>query len=86
MGTLLQEIVDGIDAQYRPQPEQVRKGRETLQVQGLFGTFTLSRDYYYHPGKHQGHYPAEAALGLEGSYTPALARRLCLERADENSY
>jgi hypothetical protein len=57
-----------------------------VQIQGIFGHFELQRDYYYHAGKHQGHYPADAALGLEGGYTPALARLLCLEGADEASY
>src|ERR1700716_2404488 len=45
-----------------------------------------SRDYYYHEGKKLGHYPADAALGLEVCYTPALARLMCLEGADETSY
>ena len=35
----------------------------------------------FHPG-----YPADAALGLEGAYTPALARLICLEGADETGY
>jgi hypothetical protein len=55
-------------------------------VQCLFGTFPLARDYYYHPGKHQGHSPADAALGLEVGYTPALARLICLEGADAPGY
>ena len=61
---LLQQAADQIDAAYQPKPGQVRKGRETLGVQGIFGSFPLSRDYYYHEGKKQGHYPADAALGL----------------------
>lgn len=56
------------------------------RVEGIFGTFELKRDYYYHEGKKQGYYPADAALGLEGGNTPALARLLCLEGADETSY
>jgi hypothetical protein len=52
----------------------------------LFGSFELRRDYYYHEGKKQGHYPADAALGLEIGYTPALAKLLCLEGADETTY
>lgn len=86
IGWLLQQAAERIDAAYQPQPGQVRKGREKLQVQGLFGHFELTRDYYYHPGKKQGHYPADAALGLAGAYTPALARLICLEGADESSY
>jgi hypothetical protein len=83
---LLQQAADRIDAAYQPKPGWQRKGRAPLTVDCIFGFFTLERDYYYHPGKHQGHYPADAALGLEGSCTPALARLVCLEGADEASY
>lgn len=86
VGFLLQQAADRIDAAYQPRPGQQRKGRETLQVAGIFGTFELQRDYHYHAGKHQGHYPADAALGLEGDQTPALARLVCLEGADATSY
>jgi len=83
---MLQQAAERIDANYQPKPREVNKGRETIQLQGIFGSFPLSRDYYYHAGKAQGHYPADAALGLEGSYTPALAKLLCLEGADEETY
>jgi hypothetical protein len=86
VGDLLQGAANRIDAQYQSKPGEERKGREPLQVQCLFGTFLLQRDYYYHPGKKQGHFPADAALGLEGGNTPALARLVCLEGADEASY
>ena len=86
VGLLLQQAADRIDAQYQPQPGQVRKGRETASFQGIFGVFELSRDYYHHAGKKQGHFPADAALGLEVGYTPALARLMCLEGADESGY
>jgi hypothetical protein len=86
VGHLLQAAADRIDAAYQPKPGQVRQGRVPSEVQGLFGRFPLVRDYYYHAGKQQGHYPADAALGLEVGYTPALARILCLEGADESSY
>jgi hypothetical protein len=86
VGFLLQAAADQIDAAYQPKPGQQRKGRETRQVDGLFGSFPLARDYYYHAGKEQGHYPADAALGLERGQTPALARLVCLEGADESSY
>ena len=52
----------------------------------MFGSFPLERDYYYHQGKSQEHYPADAALRLESGHTPALARLICLEGADESSY
>ena len=83
---LLQAAADQIDAAYQPRPGQHRKGRQALQVEGIFGSFPLQRDYYYHPGKKQGHYPADAALGLEGACTPALAKLICLEGADQSSY
>ena len=86
VGWLLQQAVDRIDAAYQPKPGQTRKGRETIQAQGIFGHFDLSRDYYYHAGKKQGHSPSDAALGLEVGYTPALAKLLCLEGADEATY
>jgi hypothetical protein len=86
VGFLLQQAADRIDAAYQPKPGQQRKGRERLQVGGIFGFFELQRDYYYHEGKKQGRYPADAALGLEGDKTPALARLACLEGADSSSF
>jgi hypothetical protein len=83
---LLQAAADRIDADYQPKPGQQRKARETIIVECIFGSFELERDYYYHEGKKQGHYPADAALGLEGGNTPALARLVCLEGADETSF
>jgi hypothetical protein len=86
LGLLLQQAADRSDTAYQPKPGEHRKGRQTLQVQCLFGTFPIDRDYYYHAGKKQGHHPADAALGLEVGYTPALARLICLEGADEPGY
>lgn len=86
VGHLLQQAADQIDAAYQPKPGWLRKGREAIRVQGMFGSSELSRDYYYNEGKQQGHYPADAALGLEVGYTPALAKLLCLEGADESTY
>ena len=86
VGWLLQQAADRIDATYQPKPGEVSKGRERIQAQGIFGSFPLVRDYYYHPGKKQGHYPADDALGLEVSYTPALAKLICLEGADDPTY
>jgi hypothetical protein len=86
VGFLLQAAADRIDAAYQPKPGQKRKGRQTRQVDCLFGSFPLTRDYYYQAGKEEGHYPADAALGLELGQTPALARLVCLEGADEASY
>ena len=83
---MLQQAVGRIDACYQPKAGEARKSPATLQVQGIFGSFPLTRDYYYHAGKKEGHYPADAALGLEVSSTPALAKLICLEGADEPTY
>jgi len=86
VGFLLQEAARRIDADYQPKAGQQYKGRVSLQVEGIFGSFLLERDYYYHEGKKQGHYPTDAALGLENGHTPALTRLMCLEGVDETSY
>jgi len=86
VGWLLQEAAARIDAAYQPEPGQQYKGRVSTRVDGMFGSFVLQRAYYYHEGKQQGYYPADAALGLECGHTPALARLICLEGADETSY
>ena len=86
VGLLLQHAADRLDAAYQPRPGEHRKGRAWMEFQCLFGTFRLQRDYYHHPGKHEGHFPADAGLGLEGRYTPALARLICLEGADESGF
>jgi hypothetical protein len=86
MGYLFQKLADRIDAAYQPKPGSVRKGRVELSVECIFGSFKILRDYYYHEGKQVGHYPTDTAVGLEGGKTPALARLVCLEGADEVSY
>jgi hypothetical protein len=87
MAYLFQQVADRIDAAYQPKRGYVYKGRVEVTVDCLFGFFPLQRDYYHHEGKHLGHYPTDAALGLEaGGKTPALARLVCLEGADEASY
>ena len=83
---MLQASADRIDAAYQPKPGEARKGRVSIKVQCIFGTFTMQRDYYYHPGKECGYYPADAELGLENGFTPALNKLVCLEGADEACY
>jgi len=86
VGWLLQRAAEQIDAAYQPKPGQHYKGPARTQIDGMFGSFSLERDYYYQESKKQGHYPADAALGLETGHTPALSRLMCLEGADETSY
>jgi hypothetical protein len=86
MAHLFQKLADRIDAAYQPKPGYAYKGRVEVTLECIFGSFQIWRDYYYHEGKQLGHYPTDAALGLEGGKTPALARLVCLEGADEASY
>ena len=86
VGSLLQAAAERIDAAYQPKPGEAYKGEEALVGQGIFGSFELKRAYYYDSGRDRGHYPADAALGLQVSYTPALAKLICLEGADEPTY
>jgi hypothetical protein len=81
-----QQAADRADAAYQPKPGQQRKDRVRRRVQGVFGCLEIERDYYYCPETGEGHYPADAALGLEGAYTPALAQLICLEGAEESSF
>lgn len=72
---VLQALADQFDASFQAVPTQRFAGRKALQIQGLFGIMQITRDYYV--AEEHGHCPADAALALEGSYTPALARMLC---------
>src|ERR1035438_8014994 len=54
--------------------------RGFLAVSRCSATTTITR------AKNRALYPADAALGLEVGYTPALAKLLCLEGADETTY
>ncbi len=80
VGHLLQGAADRLDAAYQPKPGAGAPGASRLPGERPpLAASPLVRDYYYHAGKKQGHYPADAALGLEVGYTPALARILCLK-------
>lgn len=43
-------------------------------VQTLFGPIELRRTYFYHAATRTGRAPLDAALGLTGSFSPALVR------------
>lgn len=83
---ILQQSADAIDMAYRPKPGEVYKGRVERQVRCLFGEFTLRRDYYHDPKSKGGHSPTDQALGLEGAFTPGLARLACLAGAQQASF
>lgn len=80
-GPMLQRRVDQIDSDFTPKAHQRRIGRRTLWVSTLFGEISIQRDYYL--GEDGGHCPADAALALEGSATPALARLISRAAAQQ---
>lgn len=80
---VVQALVDQFDASFQPRPKQRFVERRHLKITGLFGSMHLFRDYYW--DGRQGHCPADAALALEGSYTPALSRMI-YRAAVKNSY
>jgi len=80
---VMQALADQFDASFQPGPKQRFFERRPLGVTGLFGLLQIQRDYYL--DQNGGHCPADAALGLEKAYTPALARLLC-RSATQNSY
>jgi len=56
--------------------EVCHSGR-ALNVRTLFGPIRLVRRYLHHPPSGTGRAPLDEVLGLEGGYTPALARLVC---------
>ncbi len=80
-GPMLQKRIDQIDAKFQPKPGHRLIGRRDLEVSTLFGEVKVRRDYYL--VAEGGHCPADAALGLEGSATPALARLVCRASAQQ---
>jgi hypothetical protein len=80
---VVQALVDQFDASFQPNPNQRWIERRPLEITGLFGPMHIQRDYYCE--EERGHCPADAALALEGAYTPALARMM-YRSAVKNSY
>lgn len=79
---LLQQRIDQIDRAYQPAPKHRFMGRRPLLLATLFGEVRILRDYYL-IAEGAGHCPADAALGLEGSATPALARLITRAAAQQ---
>ncbi|MFM7805925.1 MAG: ISKra4 family transposase [Verrucomicrobiota bacterium] len=80
-GPMLQKRIDLIDAKFQPRPGQRLIGRRDLGLSTLFGEVKVRRDYYL--GPDGGHFPADAALGFEGSTTAALSRLVCRAAAQQ---
>jgi hypothetical protein len=72
---IVQALIDQFDASFQASPKQLFIERRPLEITGLFGPMHIVRDYYL--DEQCGHCPADAALGLEIAYTPALARMIC---------
>ena len=86
VGWLLQQSADALDMAYQPRPGEVFKGRVEREVHGLFGEFKIKRVYYHDPKEQRGHSPADEALGLEGVFTPGLARLVCVAGSQHESF
>ena len=80
---MVQALADQFDASFQGGPRQRLVERRHLEITGLFGPMHIYRDYYW--DGQQGYCPADAALALEGSYTPALSR-IMYRAAAKNSY
>ena len=59
--------------------------QRSKDIQTLFGTLQVRRNYYYHPGSRSGRFPLDQALGLVHSFSPALVR-LCARAAAKEGY
>ncbi len=64
------------DDEPRRRLETCHEGRER-SVHTLFGEISLTRRYYHHRPSRTGRHPLDEALGLEGAYSPAVARLIC---------
>ena len=82
----LKAALAAAEAAYEPKKHEHWKGWSALEVHGLFGTHRFLRAYYYNAKTRQGHHPADAALGLQGTYTPALAQLTCWAGAESDSF
>ncbi len=84
--SLLQRVIDNMDAGFKAPAGFGFKGRKSINISGIFGEVNVSRNYYYNEKRCIGVHPADALLGLEAGCTPALAKLISLEGADECSY
>jgi len=48
--------------------------KRTFQMHSIFGLIELPHDYFYSPDAGTGRFPLDEALGLVGSFSPALVR------------
>lgn len=85
---MLAELIGRIKApDDRTQPGE-KCHRRPLTIQTLLGPLTVTRRYYYHPGKPRhcrGRCPLSRTLGLFGHATPGLAK-IATRAAAQSSY
>ena len=69
-----------------PLPFETVHRNRSRSVETLFGTIELRRHYHHHVKSGTGRCPLDDLLGLEGAYTPAVARLMCRAASQSGSY
>ena len=65
------------------QPGEKCHPARARDIQTLFGTIEVSRNYFYQPETQTGRFPLDQALGLVHSFSPALVRLAARAAAKE---
>jgi hypothetical protein len=65
------------------QPGEKCHPARAKDLQTLFGTIQVSRNYFYQPETQTGRFPLDQALGLIHSFSPALVRLAARAAAKE---
>ena len=86
VGWLLQQAVDRSDAAYQAKPGEVRKGREASKPRESLAASLWREITTITPAKTKVIIPQTTLWVWKSSYTPALAKLICLEGADEQTY
>ena len=73
------------DAQ-APLPFETIHRNRTRRVHTLFGRIELERNYHHHSKSGTGRCPLDDLLGLEGIFSPAVARLVCRAASRSGSY
>ena len=69
-----------------PRPLETIYRNRPRSVDTLFGPIELRRHYHHHAKSGTGRCPLDDLLGLDGSYTPAVARLMCRAASRSGSY
>jgi hypothetical protein len=68
------------------EPGEENYGLREVQILTLLGSLTLRRSYYYNPLLERGRAPLDDALGLDLSYSPAVAKLMCRAGARSSGF